>query len=57
MEESRTGAGVAVAVGEVTISFNISGLPQSEAQEIARAMAVVMEKRLQTAGTGSSLSP
>jgi hypothetical protein len=55
-EGSRTGAGVAVAVGEVTISFNISGLPQSEAQEIARDMAVMMEKRLQTAGAGSSHS-
>lgn len=54
-EESRTGAGVAVAVGEVTISFNVSGLPQSAAQEIARDMAVVMEKRLQTAGSGSPL--
>jgi hypothetical protein len=40
----------------VTISFNVSGLPQSAAQEIARDMAVVMEKRLQTAGSGSPLS-
>lgn len=31
----RTGAGLAVAVGEVTISFSISGLPQAEVQEIA----------------------
>ncbi|WP_215050779.1 hypothetical protein [Arthrobacter sp. ISL-28] len=53
-EESRTGAGVAVAVGDVTISFNIAGLPQSEAQEIARQMAVVMERRLQSASSVSS---
>jgi hypothetical protein len=51
VEGSMTGAGVAVAVGDVTISFNVSGLPQSEAQEIARKMAVVMEKRLQAAGS------
>jgi hypothetical protein len=48
-ETSRTGAGVAVAVGDVTISFNVSGLPQPEAREIAQGMAVVMEKRLEAA--------
>jgi hypothetical protein len=53
VEDSKTGAGVAVAVGDVTISFNVSGLPQSEAQEIARKMAGVMEKRLQAAGSAS----
>jgi hypothetical protein len=52
-EDFMTGAGVAVAVGDVTISFNISGLPQAQAQEIARDMAVVLERRLQAAGSAS----
>jgi division protein CdvB (Snf7/Vps24/ESCRT-III family) len=37
---------VAVAVGDVTVSFSVSGLPQPEAREIAQEMATVMEKRL-----------
>jgi hypothetical protein len=45
-KDSRTGAGVAVAVGDVTISFSVSGLPPPEAREIAQEMATVMEKHL-----------
>jgi hypothetical protein len=57
VQGSMTGAGVAVAVGDVTASFSLSGLPQSESEAIARDMAVVMERRLQTAGSVSPSPP
>jgi hypothetical protein len=49
LEDSRPGSGVAVAVGDVTLSFNISRVPQSEEPETPLYMAAAMENGLQAA--------